>query len=792
MAPKDEPQGMQSEAALLEAFGSLPTISGAWLRASGNQQDIPLTLTVQSVQRNVSANAQRKFLTTFSLPREYGGQPLQPTFPVELKDVLLLSVSPSGSRTLVVRGGGDKASALLEVWGGGRLLRELSVPTTLHGAVYNDGWFAAGAAWSPDEQRVAYVAEAPADVQTPLWGNSASANEDKISGGDADGNRSGAVGDDGQEIGADGSDKKGKADEGAQPKTWRGVGTFQEDWGELNTGKRRPALFVLDTTSWHVVGVQGLPPGATAGQPVWTPSGDALVCVVWPHTAPNFPALPQRLGIVYCFNRPCALYAVAAPGTSAERAGDSDEVCEAVRLTKHSQLQSAFAPRFVPGGDQLVFLSQHAACVSGVHNGTTSVHSLPWRQNGAAGAAEAEAREVLAVVASPQGDGFPGLYTVGLLPQPIVGGRLVTHTQWRDVGAIVAVDVDGASPPGRLTPQDGNSWSLLDCQAGWLVAVCSSPSSPPALHLARLPEGTLEGPLQWTAVTASDSIDFDPAVCAALADIQVDTLQLRPEEGTPGGAVPFEAVVIRPASAQGPCPGIVLPHGGPHSAYVRSYMLPTAFLPALGYAIIAPNFRGSTGYGEDCIQALPGHAGSADVADCMAALHAAVDRGWVDPERVAIVGGSHGGFLAGHLAGQHPGSFRAAVLRNPVLDLSVMIHLSDIPDWCYIEAWGCQEGQKRMAARPSAEDLERFRAVSPIAHAHAVKAAMLFMLGAKDRRVPLTDAQLYVRALAARGDAPEARTIVFPEDTHALDRPQTEFEQWINVAAWLKTHLAKN
>lgn len=64
--------------------------------------------------------------------------------------------------------------------------------------------------------------------------------------------------------------------------------------------------------------------------------------------------------------------------------------------------------------------------------------------------------------------------------------------------------------------------------------------------------------------------------------------------------------------------------------------------------------------------------------------------GWVDPERVAIVGGSHGGFLAGHLAGQHPGSFRAAVLRNPVLDLSVMIHLSDIPDWCYIEAWGCQ------------------------------------------------------------------------------------------------------
>ena len=57
--------------------------------------------------------------------------------------------------------------------------------------------------------------------------------------------------------------------------------------------------------------------------------------------------------------------------------------------------------------------------------------------------------------------------------------------------------------------------------------------------------------------------------------------------------------------------------------------------------------------------------------------------------------------------------------------------------------------------------------------------------------MPSTDAQLYVRALAARGEgAPEVRTIVFPEDTHALDRPQTEFEQWITTASWLKTHLA--
>lgn len=57
-------------------------------------------------------------------------------------------------------------------------------------------------------------------------------------------------------------------------------------------------------------------------------------------------------------------------------------------------------------------------------------------------------------------------------------------------------------------------------------------------------------------------------------------------------------------------------------------------------------------------------------------------------------------------------------------------------------------------------------------------------------RVPLVDAQQYVRALGARQGAPEARIWVFPEDTHSLDKPQTDYEQWLNVAWWLKKHLS--
>lgn len=52
------------------------------------------------------------------------------------------------------------------------------------------------------------------------------------------------------------------------------------------------------------------------------------------------------------------------------------------------------------------------------------------------------------------------------------------------------------------------------------------------------------------------------------------------------------------------------------------------------------------------------------------------------------MGGSHGGFLAGNLVGQYPSRFKCALLRNPVMDISLMIHVSDIPDWTYVEAFG--------------------------------------------------------------------------------------------------------
>lgn len=73
--------------------------------------------------------------------------------------IILFAVTVAGKCTLVVRGASDANSCALEVWTGNRVIREMVVTKKVHGGVYNDGWFGSGAAWSPDESRIAYVAE---------------------------------------------------------------------------------------------------------------------------------------------------------------------------------------------------------------------------------------------------------------------------------------------------------------------------------------------------------------------------------------------------------------------------------------------------------------------------------------------------------------------------------------------------------------------------------------------------------------------------------------------------------
>ena len=99
-----------------------------------------------------------------------------------------------------------------------------------------------------------------------------------------------------------------------------------------------------------------------------------------------------------------------------------------------------------------------------------------------------------------------------------------------------------------------------------------------------------------------------------------------------------------PPPAPAPPPLVVMPHGGPHSVVTASFNPQVAYLTAAGYATLIVNYRGSSGFGADALESLPGKVGTQDVDDVVAAIDAAARH--VDVDRIHVAGGSHGGFLA--------------------------------------------------------------------------------------------------------------------------------------------------
>eukprot|EP00898_Chlorokybus_atmophyticus_P007404 jgi/Chlat1/7665/Chrsp64S00560 len=755
-------QNAQHEARLLEAFASIPSISQGWCIAnSTGSQDV---VVIRS-QRNLPANAQRQYMsmTYVPAPARADDEDLSKSvhhapFPVELKGAALVSPSPSGRRLLVVRAGlpGGKpgetdAGCTVELWNAGRLLKEIAVPEKVHGGVYADGWFE-GVAWSSDEKRIAYIAQQPRP-EKPSYGGANVVN---------------------------GADKADKTKAGTP--TWKGSNLWNEDWGEQYTDQQQPGIFILDSDSAAVTPVHGTDPDMSCGQVVWAPDG-SLVFVGWTAFSTNF-GTHRKLGIVYCQNRPCSLYATPAPTTAS---GDSAAV-EPKLVT--ASFQSAFSPRFSMDGKTLVFLSTETAAKTGAHNATAALHAIDWPSTGLDGVADCKARTIIAVVDKPSSpSAFPGLYCYKLPRNPWCDASTIAlTTTWGSQDAIIAVDL-ASGQVRRVTPDgpSAGSWQLLDVNRGLAIASNSTPAKPATLHCAR-PIGN--EPWHWTEAEDRTEAPFAPGVEQALASLRFRVIQVpvTPSRTDASGSRHIEAIIISKQGNEGTkAPTILSLHGGPHAVFTTGYMMPFAYLASLDYNLILVNYRGSIGFGEAPLQSLLGNIGRQDVSDCMAALEAAVKEGTVDTKRVAVIGGSHGGFLTAHLIGQAPDRFKAAILRNPVCNIAQMCGVTDIPDWCFVETLGSEHAMNNYTEAPSADHLKRFYAVSPITFINRVKTPSLFLLGAKDRRVPVSSGLQYVYALRERGV--ETNVLMFPEDTHAINKPCSEFDSWLQSAQWLKRHV---
>uniref|UniRef100_A0A8C8A469 acylaminoacyl-peptidase n=1 Tax=Oryzias sinensis TaxID=183150 RepID=A0A8C8A469_9TELE len=336
--------------------------------------------------------------------------------------------------------------------------------------------------------------------------------------------------------------------------------------------------------------------------------------------------------------------------------------------------------------------------------------------------------------------------------------------------SLSAADLSAAS-------RDCGSWKLLTIQRDLMVVCCSSPNTPPTLRVGFLPEKS-EAMTWQTLQQPAMTFDFSWTSLDIKPPPEEDNMQY------PG--LDFGSVLVKPSRplCDSRIPLVVFIHGGPHSQFPAEWNSTTAGLVKLGCAVLMVNYRGSTGFGQDSILSLIGNIGSQDVKDVQRAVLAAL---WsdetLDPKRVAVIGGSHGGFLCCHLVGQYPDFYKACAARNPVINAATLLGTSDIVDWRYTSA-GFQFSYDSV---PTAEVLAALLQKSPITHAVQIKAAVLLMLGGKDRRVsPHQGLELY-KVLKSR--ASPVRLLWFPEDGHSLSRVDTQADCFVNTALWLQQHL---
>jgi dipeptidyl aminopeptidase/acylaminoacyl peptidase len=226
-------------------------------------------------------------------------------------------------------------------------------------------------------------------------------------------------------------------------------------------------------------------------------------------------------------------------------------------------------------------------------------------------------------------------------------------------------------------------------------------------------------------------------------------------------------------------PMILEIHGGPHSAYGNVYTHEFQWMAAKGYVVLFVNPRGSTSYGQDFGNIIQFHYPGNDYKDLMAGVDEVIKRGYVDPDRLGVTGGSGGGLLTDWTITQTQ-RFKAAVAQRDIADWAGFWFTADFtqftPSWFRKAPW---------------EDPQDYAARSPITHVANVTTPLMLVLGDADYRTPPADGgEQMFRALKYR----KIPTVMvrFPRETHELSRsgePWHRIERLQHIVGWMDQWL---
>ncbi|XP_073982088.1 acylamino-acid-releasing enzyme-like isoform X3 [Rhodnius prolixus] len=638
---------------------------------------------------------------------------------------LLTSYSSSNNYRAVLRDVPSASSKqnkrqVLEIWSKNTLWKSFDlVKFEKHGDIYTDGEFGC-LEWSPCETKLLYIAEKKTPKSEPFLGP--------------------------------GSKKSSEATIGTEY-------DFIEDWGETLVGKSQPVVAICDIETEAVEVISDATfegPEAenvwSYGQAVWAPDGASIVCVAWDST-------PRRLGLVYCTKRKSYIVHIK----------DVNGTKEIHRLSEDGR--AVRSPVFAPDKSRLVWLERD---ITGPHHACHRIVKYEWDSKKRSVVVDVVDKEIK----TENGGLFYGIYCTSLnRPWLCDSKTLLVSTPQRASVRSFKIDTDNGNVidiSGSQTCDETFSETVLDVSRDLVFCWRSAIGLTPSLMLGCVNKSGVQ---DWITI-----IPHSPSVVG----YQVDVIRLKASRTT-DLVRDYSAVYFGPPldSDVKEVPLIVWPHGGPHSSSSNTYSLLYNFFAQLGFAILLVNYRGSIGAGQSSVDWLPGRVGFSDVEDVhQAALHVLHKYGsQLDPAKTVLFGGSHGGFLVLHLAGQYPSHYKAVATRNPVTYIPPLSSTSDIPDWALVEGGF---DYNPMKYELSAEEHEAMRSKSPISHVGNVVSPILFLLGKKDLRVPMSQGLDYYHALKARNI--KTRAIVY-EDNHGLVKVPHLIDFAVNAANWFLENI---
>jgi dipeptidyl aminopeptidase/acylaminoacyl peptidase len=219
-------------------------------------------------------------------------------------------------------------------------------------------------------------------------------------------------------------------------------------------------------------------------------------------------------------------------------------------------------------------------------------------------------------------------------------------------------------------------------------------------------------------------------------------------------------------------PFLVLPHGGPEANDELEFDISSRIISGMGYVVLQPEYRGSTGYGADFLVAIYQHFGDRAYSDVDSATDFAIAQGWADPNRLAIFGWSAGGFMTSWTVTQTH-RYRAAIEGAGITDWLSFIPTSD--------TW-----QVDYDARLQEKDPAPMLQFSAVMHVDQVTTPLLILHGEADLRVPTFQGREYYVLLAERGKT--VRMVTYPGSPHFPRVAEQRRDVFKEIEDWLKRH----